>query len=106
MLRSRARHESVLNSTQNKDLLAKKILLMVETTCRSTEKVGNGKRPAAWLLLQLDLVIFLLSRNLHKMSTVGLVPSNPHLVVAYDMAGVTKIETEAIVTTMLVLRIG
>ena len=95
-----------MNSTQNKDLLAKKILLMVETTCGSTEKLGNGKRPTAWLLLQPNLVVFLLSRNLRKTCTVGLVPRAPHRAVAYDMAGVTTIEAEAIVTTMLALSIG
>ena len=79
-----------MNSTQNKDLLAKKILLMVETTCGSTEKVGNGKRPAAWLLLQPDLVIFLLLRNLHKMCMARLVPRAPHRAVAYDMVGLPQ----------------
>ena len=105
MLRSQARHESVLNSTQNKDLLAKKILLMVETTCGSTEKLGNGKRPTAWLLLQLNLVIFLLSRNLRKTCMVGLVLRAPHRAVVYHMVGVTTIEIEAIVRTMLSLSI-
>ena len=88
-----------MNSTQNKDLLAKKILLMVETTCGSTKKVG-------WLLLQQDLIVFLLSRNLRNTCTVGLVSRAPHQVVAYEMVGVTTIETEVIVTTMLALSIG
>ena len=83
-----------------------KILQMVETTCGSTEKVGDKKRPTAWLLLQPDLVIFQLSRNLRKTCTVGLVSRAPHQVVAYDMAEVTTIEIEAIVTTMLALGIG
>ena len=88
MLWSRARHENVLKSNQNKDLLARKSLLMAERTCRSMEKVSNGKRPAAWLLLQLDLVVFLLSRNLRKTCTMELGSRAPHQSVLDDMAGV------------------
>ena len=99
-------HESVLKSIQNPDSLAKQTLLMAETTCRSTKKVRNGECPTTWLLLQLDLMVFLLSRNLSKTGSVELVPRAAHRVVAYDMAGVTTIETEAIVMTMFVLGIG
>ena len=83
-----------------------KILQMVETTCGSTEKVGNGKRPTTWLLLQSHLVVFLLLRNLRKTCMMKLVPRAPHREVMDDMAGVATIEIEAIVTTMLALGIG
>ena len=103
MLRSRARHENVLKSNQNKDLLAKKTLLMAERTCRSMEKVSNGKRPTAWLLLLPGLVVFLLSRNLRKTCTMEFVSWALHRAVADDMAKVATIETESIVPTMLAL---
>ena len=106
MLRSRARHENVLKLNQNEDLLAKNTLLMMEQTCRSMDKVSNGKRPASWLLLLPDLVVFLLSRNLHKTCTMELVPRTPHRIMAYDMAGVTTIEIQAIVTMMLALSLS
>ena len=92
-----------MKSNQNKDLLAKKTLLMAEWTYRSMDKVSSGKRPAAWLLLQPDLVVFLLSRKLHKMCTMKLVPRAPHREVVDDMIGVATIETEFIVPTMLAL---
>ena len=79
MLWSGAKYESVLiQLTQNKDLLAKQNLLMVERTCRSIEKVGNGRRPVARLLLQPDLVVFLLLRKLRKTWTMVLVSGAPH----------------------------
>ena len=87
-------------------LTCKETLLMVERTCRSMKKVGNGKRPTAWLVLQPDLVIFLLSRNLIKSCMVELVSRAPHRAVADYMARVTRIETEPIVTTMLALGIS
>ena len=70
------------------------------------EKLGNEKCPAAWLLLQLDLVVFLLSRNLRKTCMVVLVPRASYQTMADDMAGGTTIEAEAIVTSMLSLRIS
>ena len=76
---------------------------MALRTWRSMEKVSNGKCPAAWLLLQLDLVVFLLLRNLRKTCMMKLVPRAPHREVMDDMAGVATIETESIVPTMLVL---
>ena len=92
-----------MKSNQNKDLLAKKTLLMAERTCRSMGKVSNGKRPTTWLLLQLDLVVFLLTRNLRKMCMMELVSRAPHRVVAYDMVGVATIGTKSIVPTILAL---
>ena len=79
---------------------------MAVRTCRSMEKVSNEKRPAAWLLLQPDLVVFLLSRNLRKTCTMELVSRASDRAVADDMAGVAKIETESIVSTMLALGIS
>ena len=86
-----------------KERLAKQTL---PTTCRSTEEVGNRKRPGAWHLMQPDFFVFRLLRNHRKKCTVELVSRSPYRVVAYDMAEVTTIETKAIVTTMLALRIG
>ena len=65
--------------------------------------MDNGKCPEAWLLLQLDLVVFLLLRNLRKTCMMKLVPRAPHREVMDDMAGVATIETESIVPTMLAL---
>ena len=96
-------HENVLKSNQNKDLLAKKTLLIAERTCRSMEKVSNGKRPTAWLLLLPGLVVFLLSRNLRKTCTMEFVSWALHRAVADDMARVATIETTSIVPTMLAL---
>ena len=76
--------------------------------------------PAAWFLLQPDLLIFLLSRNHRRMCTIGILLSRnlyetcmvglmsraAHRVVADDMAGGTTIEANAIVTSMLPLDIG
>ena len=67
------------------------------------EKVSNGKRLAVWLLLQLDLVIFLLSGSVRKTCTMELVLRTPHRVVAHDMAEIATIETKCIVPTMLAL---
>ena len=68
--------------------------------------MSDWKRPMAWLLLQLDLVVFLLSRNLRKTCTMKLVPRALHRAVADEMARVSIIETEAIVTTMLAFCFG
>ena len=96
MLLSQATHENVLKSN-------KKTLLIAEQTSSNIEKVTNGKRPTAWLLLQPDLVVFLLLSNLRKTCTKELVSRTSHRVVADDMAGVATIETESIVPTMLTL---
>ena len=76
---------------------------MAERTCRSMETVSNGRHPTPWILLQPDLVIFLLSKNLHNTCTMELVSRAPHRAVADDMVGVATIETESIVPTMLAL---
>ena len=67
------------------------------------EKVSNGKRPTAWLLLLPGLVVFLLSRNLRKTCTMEFVSWALHRAVADDMARVATIETTSIVPTMLAL---
>ena len=92
-----------MKSNQNKDLLAKKTLLMAERTYKSMQKVSNGTHPTTWLLLQPDLIVFLLSRNVHKTCAIELKLRAPHQAVADDMAKVATIETESIVLRMLAL---
>ena len=64
------------------------------------------KRPTTWLLLQPDLVVFLLSRNLRKTCTMELVPRVLDRAVVDDMAEVTTIEIEAMALTMLAFFFG
>ena len=79
---------------------------MAERTCRSMEKVSNGKHPMAWLLLQPHLVVVLLSRNLRKTCMMELVPRVLDRAVVDDMAEVTTIEIEAMALTMLAFFFG
>ena len=64
------------------------------------------KRLAAWLLLQPNLVIFLLSGNLYKTCMVGLMSRASYWAMADDIAEVTKIEAESIVVSMMLLAIS
>ena len=68
--------------------------------------MGNGNRAMEWLLLQPDVVVFLVLRNLCKTCTVELVQGAPHWEMADDMAGGTTIEAEVIVTSVLALGIS